>query len=295
MVNLIRDKHGFMRVDPLPSEAEISDHYRQNYFGGGKVNSYDAHYDSEELEHKAITHREALYLWSKSAGGAQAPAKLSMLDVGCGEGFSMAGFAAAGWSVTGVDFTSEGIDRFNPAVKDRLVLGDIYGTLDAFAKSGRKFSFLMCTNLLEHVRDPAQCLQILRRLVEPGGVLRVEVPNDGSWLQNEVVRNVGGPNNFWVAAPDHLSYFTLEPMIRLAAENGWKVTRALGDFPIDLFLLNPNSNYILEPSRGKAAHRVCVTVEVTIARQGIDRLIAFRDGCAKVGLGRTIIGYFDPA
>lgn len=292
MVDLVRDKFGYLRVKVLPSAAELTEHYQKNYFGGAKVNSYAAGYSDDEIEHKAITHREALYVWSLSVRGKEPPSRLEVLDVGCGEGFAMAGFADAGWSVTGIDFTSDGIRSFNPRVEDRLVLGDLYATMREFAASGRKFDLIMCTNVLEHVRDPAEFFQLLRDLVAPRGMVRIEVPNDGSWLHDEIVRRGGAAANFFVGYPDHLSYFTVEPLIGLAQANGWKLDRGLADFPIELFLLNPNSNYVLDRTRGPAAHQVRVTVELKIVRQGIDRLVAFREGCAKAGLGRNIIAYF---
>jgi 2-polyprenyl-3-methyl-5-hydroxy-6-metoxy-1,4-benzoquinol methylase len=292
MTKLIRDNHGIMRVDPLPTDDELAEHYRRNYFGGGKVNSYSADYDSEELEHKSIAHREALYLWNKTIGSELAG--LAMLDVGCGEGFCMAGFSNAGWSVTGVDFTDDGVDRFNPTIKDHVVLGDIFRSLQSLVDTGRKFDCIVCNNLLEHVREPLDCVQLLRKLVAVSGLVRISVPNDGSWLQKEIVNRGGGPDEFWVAYPDHLSYFTHESLFSLMIANGWRLAHALSEYPVDIFLLNPHSNYILDPSRGKAAHRTRITFDVGVARQGLDKLVAFREGCARAGIGRNIVGYFVP-
>jgi SAM-dependent methyltransferase len=294
MVELIRDEFGFLRVDPVPSVAELAQYYQDNYFGGGKVNSYADQYSAEEIEHKSITHNEALHAWRMARPRAVAAGRLAMLDVGCGEGFAMAGFAAAGWAVTGIDLTSDGIRRFNPQIEDSVILGDLFGSAARLADGGRTFDFIMCTNVLEHVRDPSDFFAVLGRLAASGALLRIEVPNDGSWLHDEIIRENCAAPNFFVAYPDHLSYFTLKPLLRLAQSHGWKLVHALADYPIELFVLNPHSNYQRDRSRGKAAHQTRLTVENHIARMGIDRLFAFREGCAKAEIGRNIIGYFTP-
>lgn len=294
MVDLIQDPLGYLRVTPLPSEAELAAHYEKHYYLGGKVNSYDATYDALELEHKTIPPREALHIWNASSERV-GRGPCSMLDAGCGEGYAMQGFADAGWTVAGIDFTSDGIDAFNPQLKDRLICGDLYVEMKRLAAEGKRFDFIMCNNVLEHVREPADALRLLRDLVSPGGMLRVQVPNDGSWLQDEIVKANAAAERFWMAYPDHLSYFTIEPLAKLGCATGWTLVHGLGDFPIDLFLLNPNSNYMLDRGKGKASHRVRILVETLISRQGLGRLVAFRDGCMRAGLGRSIIAYFEAA
>lgn len=57
---------------------------------------------------------------------------------------------------------------------------DLVGDLNdpAFIRqlTGRKFSCILCSNLLEHVENPRQLCDLLQQIVRPGGYLLVTVP-----------------------------------------------------------------------------------------------------------------------
>jgi hypothetical protein len=131
----------------------------------------------------------------------------------------------------------------------------------------------------------------LTPLVAQKGVLRVQVPNDGSWLQHEVVRRQLAKPDFWLRPPEHLSYFTSAPLVRLMERCGWEVIDMLADFPIDLFLLNQDSFYLSDAKRGRHCHFARVAFEMGLWNQSIASLMDFRRGCAKAGVGRNIIAY----
>ena len=68
----------------------------------------------------------------------------------------------------------------------------------------------------------------------------------------------------------------------------------LAEFPVDLFLLNPDSNYAADPAKGRNGHFARVAFEMGLWRQGIEAVIAFRKGCAAGGLGRNLAAYARP-
>lgn len=53
------------------------------------------------------------------------------------------------------------------------LVGDLHGPLPVEAES---FDAVLCTEVLEHVRDPAAVLRELHRILAPGGVLGITVP-----------------------------------------------------------------------------------------------------------------------
>jgi SAM-dependent methyltransferase len=144
--------------------------------------------------------------------------------------------------------------------------------------------------------DPEGLLKRLHRIVAPDGLVRIVAPNDGSWLQREVVARGLAKPDFWVATPDHLNYFDADSLPRVLEMNGWNVVEVLGDFPIDLFLLNSEAAYVGEPAKGRAAHFCRVAFETSLwRRRSLDALLTFRRGCAQAGMGRNLIAYARPA
>ena len=97
---------------------------------------------------------------------------------------------------------------------------------------------------------------------------------------------------FWVSPPDHLSYFNKNGLIKLANAVGWRVNKVISDFPIDLDLLNPNSNYIKNSLVGKASHRKRVEFENFIHSMSIEKTNQFYESLLNLGLGRNITGFF---
>jgi 2-polyprenyl-3-methyl-5-hydroxy-6-metoxy-1,4-benzoquinol methylase len=227
-------------------------------------------------------------VWGKPPG--------RMLEVGFGEGFFLDWFARRGWAVEGVDFTDDGLKAFFPELSERVRVGDAFSLLDAVIARGESYDLVVCNNVVEHVLDPQGLLQRLRRIVARGGMLRLAAPNDGSWLHHEIVERGMADPAFWVATPDHLSYFNTETLPRILTGNGWEVVELLGEFPIDLFLLDPDTAYTRDRGKGRGCHFARVAFEMGLWKRGsIEAVLDFRRGCAKAGVGRNLIAYARPA
>ena len=95
--------------------------------------------------------------------------------------------------------------------------------------------------------------------------------------------------------PQHLHYFNAENLPRFCAARGYDVLDAYSDFPIDLFLLHPGSNYVADTGKGPAAHRARVLHDLLIADAGLDRYLAFYRAMFQVGIGRDITVVLRPS
>ncbi|MGY4478096.1 class I SAM-dependent methyltransferase [Bradyrhizobium sp. USDA 3364] len=109
------------------------------------------------------------------------------LDAGCGTGTLSRLLAARGCEVTGVDASSEMIAaaRGRPAdgaPAERLAFQQI-PTIASLPFAERSFDGVLCASVLEYVPDVAQCLAEIHRVLRPGGLLLVSIPNRGSLLR----------------------------------------------------------------------------------------------------------------
>lgn len=290
--SLHQNDYGFYEVSQKPSPDELRAYYAQRYYQENHA-TYQAHYSPDELAYTEGRLRLRRWVLEQLL---TAPEPLSLLDVGCGEGWALAHFAAAGWQVTGLDFSSYSLAKFHPGLLEHLRTGDLYEQLAQLAAEGQQFAALWLDNVLEHVLDPADLLRRCRALIRPGGVLLAEVPNDFSPLQTHLLAAGHIDRPFWVALPDHLSYFNPAGLRNLATATGWTLAKALADHPIDLQLLTPATNYVRDRSAGPAAHRARVEQENLLLRTApLPAVAAYYESLAGVGLGRNIVAFLQPA
>ena len=217
-------------------------------------------------------------------------ARHNLSSVG-GEGFLLDYFSKKGWTVAGADFSDAGMAKNFPEHLDKLRLGNLFNTIDQLIKEKQTYDIITCNNVLEHVKDPITFLKNIPKLLKQDGLLRISVPNDDSLLQSEVVRRGFAVKEYWKAVPDHLSYFNSDTFLNTLEKSGFKIVHYLADFPVEFFLFNPDSNYNKDQSLGKNCHYSRVMVENTLCQTDISKLIAFRKGCAKAGIGRVLTAY----
>jgi 2-polyprenyl-3-methyl-5-hydroxy-6-metoxy-1,4-benzoquinol methylase len=292
--NLHLNEYGFYEVSHKPTPAELSEYYAQRYYQEG-LTTYQASYPPEELEHIEGKLKLRHWVLEQLRQTASTAAQPSFLDIGCGEGWALAFFQQQGWDVLGLDYSSFSVERFHPALREKLRTGDLYEQLNMLEQEGRRYDALWLDNVLEHVPDPAGLLRRCRALIGPGGVLVVEVPNDFSVLQNHLLAAGHIDRPFWVVLPDHLSYFNQPGLRQLAAATGWQVTQTLADQPIDLHLLNPATNYVMDRSAGPGAHRARMEQDNLLLRTApLPAVAAYYEAMAGVGLGRNIVAFLQP-
>jgi 2-polyprenyl-3-methyl-5-hydroxy-6-metoxy-1,4-benzoquinol methylase len=287
---LKRHDLGYWEIADKPTMAELQVYYANKYYQESK-GSYAPAYSEGELAYfngKLEQRWHALKsLHSQKASGAP----MRVLDVGCGEGYALAFFRAQGCEVRGFDFSAAGVESKNPSCKDALVVGDVFGLLQKEIFSGKKYDVVWLQNVLEHVRDPIDLLQSLRKLVDGDGVAVVTVPNDCSIIQRAALQYEHVHSAFWVLPPDHLSYFDAASLRAIARHTGWNCTKILGDFPVDWFLFHSGSNYVRDKSLGKDAHQARVQIENLIHTQPIDASVEFWAAAGQLGIGRNLTAF----
>lgn len=297
-LGLTRTSYGYYEAKHKPTREDLEKYYRDLYYQV-EDGSYLLEYEPAELTYirgqVALRHRlMQSHGWLPEGG-------LTLLDVGCGEGHSLKYFSEQGWGVRGLDFSVDGCRRMNPECLNWLTQGDVFENLERLIDENSSYDVVMLDNVLEHVLDPPGLLSRLHRLVKPGGVLIVEVPNDFSQMQMTALAQGWIDRPFWVSMPQHLSYFNAEGLKAVCKDSGWDCGALLSDFPIDWFLANPNSNYIPPATttgtgkgstRGKGAHYARIALENLMRKSSLDDLNAFYESMARLGMGRSLLGFF---
>ena len=289
---VVKNRIGFYEVQPRPTQHELSTYYAEKYYQQG-VGSYELEYsDAERLYFRNKNDQKSRVL-SRLLRPKSTPFRL--LDVGCGEGWSLAFFKGRGWSVTGLDFSSFGCEKFNPDCSIHLRTGDLYQNIESLISEGETFDCVWLVNLLEHVVEPIALLNDLKWLVVEDGILVVQVPNDFSELHRVLSRDKLVSREFWVAPPDHLSYFNREGLRSITAHTGWRERFLMSDYWIELNVFNPHANYVEDRTLGKGAHRSRISIENLFHEISPDKTVALYQAAAELGIGRNLIGFYSKA
>ena len=288
---LTRHDLGFLEVREKPTVEELETFYAERYYQEERGN-YRQEYPADELAYMDYKIAQKHHL-IQQAGYAKPCA--SLLDVGCGEGFVMKWFHDKGHPVLGLDFSDAGVESMNPSVKDLVQTGDVFQAIDTKVDAGEQYDILWLQHVLEHVLDPLHLLQSLTSLVSENGVMLITVPNDGSELQEMLFARGDVDKRSWIALPDHMSYFTAESLRTTVEATGWQCIDMISDFPVDLFLLHEGSNYVKDPTQGRAAHQAKIQMELMLARRGHEVANNWFRASAAAGIGRSLTAVVVPS
>lgn len=137
-----------------------------------------------------------------------------LLDVGCGTGDLASVFARHGWDVAGLEPSAVAATHARAAGIDVTT-----GTLADAPWPAGSFDAIIFNHSLEHIDAPAQALRDAARLLRPGGLVAIAVPNYGSWQ-----RRAFGAAWFQLDLPRHLQHFDRPSLSRLVSDAGLRPT-----------------------------------------------------------------------
>src|ERR1700733_4866348 len=105
----------------------------------------------------------------------------SWLDAGCGTGTLSRILAERGCHVTGIDaapaMVKQAKSLANKSTLSHLLEFHCVDDIDRLEFPDQSFAGILCSSVLEYLADPAACLLELVRVLRPGGMLIVSVPN----------------------------------------------------------------------------------------------------------------------
>ena len=248
---------GHMQVARMPETVALEEEY-------GEVS--EAAYLDEETGQRATAARALERIERHVAPGA-------ICDLGCWVGFLLAEAESRGWEAWGVEpsrFASE-------FARERFGLNVQTAALDSAELPQRRFRAVVMGDVIEHLPDPGAGLERVARLLEPGGVLYLALPDAGS----RAARVLGA--RWWSVLPTHLQYFTRRSLAGLLARRGYEV-EWLGTAPKAFSV-----RYYLERLEGYSSAVSRAAVAAAHAAGQAERLVwpDFRDRMAVVARLRS--------
>jgi len=150
---------GLMARNPLPTKEELDHGYRDEYWINFR----------EELLGSA---RENLFTHTLVCIEDLLPQRGAIVDVGCGAGAFLACCTKAGWKAIGFDPSPKAVANAQFLGLDASVL--VWPPCFLEDESVDAVTFI---NVLDHLLDPFAALQEACRILRPGGVLYIRVPN----------------------------------------------------------------------------------------------------------------------
>ena len=140
----------------------------------------------------------------------------NLIDLGCGNGQAMDGFPSS-FTPYGIEISAELARQADRAFRARggaAINAPSVEGLRQFPESF--FAAASLRSYLEHESAPLAVLESLARVIAPGGIAVVKVPNYGS-----LNRIVMGRRWCGFRYPDHLNYFTPRTLAGMAAKAGF--------------------------------------------------------------------------
>jgi 2-polyprenyl-3-methyl-5-hydroxy-6-metoxy-1,4-benzoquinol methylase len=163
---------GYYFVDPIMdlTQEEWEVLYESDYFEDSQKNQWQINLNKKELKERITLISENLTI-----------PKGKFLDMGCGEGFMLKEAEANGFEPYGLDIAKNLIPELSG--KYNFSNGNI---IDA-KYPDNFFSVIYMDSVLEHVPNPVETIAELKRILQPGGILLVIVPNEDS-VMNSVAK-----------------------------------------------------------------------------------------------------------
>ncbi len=196
-----------VRLDPLPSPAEIPALYGEAYYGEG--NAKFGQLTGVFVLAFRMARARALRLMGVRHG--------AILDVGCGAGTFLMLLQRLGYEAHGTEL-SESSARGARALVGTATIR--IGPIRTCGFDKGQFAAITAWQVFEHLEDPRETLREFHRLLAPEGALVLSMPNIESWQARWA-----GTEWFHLDLPRHLLHWSPATITRLLEQEGFNVNR----------------------------------------------------------------------
>jgi 2-polyprenyl-3-methyl-5-hydroxy-6-metoxy-1,4-benzoquinol methylase len=191
---------GLVRTEPQLTPQELEPYYAEEYWGG--IQPADENWIRRDQRFRtSFLHR------FRSEG--------RVLDVGCGLGFFLRALDSKRWDRYGVEpMPVPYRQAIRSLGRERIVNADLM----AAKLPSAQFDAITFWDSLEHLPNPRAILDEAARLLRPGGIILIGLPNFGGYQARRF-----GQDWFALSLPHHLYHYTRETLARLLEKCGFRV------------------------------------------------------------------------
>ena len=159
-----------------------------------------------------------------------------ILDVGCGRGFYLKALSFYSFpeEIHGVDINYYYLNISRKICDDQRVKikqASIY----SLPYPSSYFDFIIASEIIEHLKDDKKALLELKRVLKPGGILVITVPNKNfpflwdplNWFLMKFFNTHVEKGIWWLAGiwADHERLYTTDNLKNLALNSGFKIKK----------------------------------------------------------------------
>jgi len=227
-------KCGFRWLHPQPTDAELAQIYSDQYFlSEGEV-------EITNIVNKLKRATAGLYLEQFINGDSSSTSESSLLEIGCGMGDFLLEAQSRGFKVSGLEVTDHLVELANR----RLGASSVQkGFIEMANFQGESFDIIAFFDVIEHVRNPAEFLTRVYKMLKLNGKVFIVTPSLDSWSAKLLGKN-------WMEYKvEHLSYFNKKAMALLLNKTGFHKIRFFSNYKI-LNLDYINRHFVRFPIKG---------------------------------------------
>lgn len=208
--SLIRcDSCGVVLTNPYLSGKDMAGYYPPSYYGR-----------KNKRFHPVLEKFIALLRLRRVGKIEQFSSRGRILDVGCGRGQFLDFLRKHGWETQGLEISETAADYAKNVLGLSIYIGDLHAASYPYSH----FDTIVLWHVLEHMREPRKALEECGRILKPGGLIVISLPNFDSFQVKAT-----GKNCFHLDVPRHYCHFPLPVLHKLLDECGFK-TRHINHF-----------------------------------------------------------------
>ena len=216
------ERCGFSFTQDYPEESEIARFYESD--------NYISHNDtSEGFSNKLYRFSRSIMLRRKKKliQNITGLKKGNILDIGSGTGHFVNAMKNAGWRAKGIEINENARNFAITHFDVNITTPDKIPAIEADA-----FDCVTLWHVLEHFHDPYKYISEIYRLVKPGAICVIALPNCSSYDAEHYKR-------FWAAwdVPRHLWHFNPTTFRNFSEQSGFKL-ESLRTLPLDVFYIS---------------------------------------------------------
>lgn len=203
-------------VYPFPDYTDLKEHYNHDY--------YKAWVNEQKKKRIKMWGNRLKELQKIRQGGR-------LLDVGCGEGTFLKLAKRNGWHISGTELSAYAVKYATDVLGADIFCGEI----EDAGYPENSFDIVTMWHVLEHVRDPNQYLNEIRRVLRPDGLLVIAVPNVNNLIMQIAYRIFKGRKMKLFSKDEkevHLYHFSPDTIKAYLDKSGFECLRLSPDFGI---------------------------------------------------------------